>query len=418
MDRLVQLRDPQRDNKISVPSKNVEDSVEDFYTYIPRHRGDFPSLDYQLADDPPRGTRYNIVDRIFKDDLPVYILRPQPDLDGRSSIKRKSSEVSLGPKSFNDCPETRQNGSEFVTRRRLSRCRTSPTLAQSSSSDSLAYDPCDPSLLHVDLSDVLSYVTPRELERYETFRFENPRPEDFPPVSSHSRDSSEVPRFERDQRALVREEIRSTDARKKPPKKRTKTVPSTTPNQIESDAQDAGKAESVLLPLRNVLPKESREVLNQGDTIEIIPSFEPEIVDVSKGHVQRSFQDEHALSSGDSDSQTTAATSKNRSIRSGKILDSSASIEPREQSSSDTKFQRWERNFKTLAEKLSTTPIRTSEVADGQRNISSVPIRTLAETSGSSIPSSSSFGTQSTIDSYLKAMSKAREAKRPPSFVQ
>jgi hypothetical protein len=196
MDRVVHFQQQTRLATAQHIQHKVSDDVADIFEYVPRHRGDFPPLAFEPIDAPPSSNRYDIVDRIFEDDLPVYILRPRTAIEHGLSLsnKRRSSSLRSQP-----AQRTLNGGSRSSSRGSKSAGNTA---------DSGGYDAEDSMLLQIDLVDLHRYVTARELERFETFRFEHPQMEDEPARVPMSRASSDIPRREREQRATSREQRR------------------------------------------------------------------------------------------------------------------------------------------------------------------------------------------------------------------
>lgn len=213
MDRLIQLQQRGRPSTVSSVTEVEEEDedVADFYQYVPRRKGDFPPVSYEPGDDAPRSTRYEIVDREFENDIPVYIVRPRI-LTAEHELRQKAQS----PRS-----DRRSVDVQDATKTRLSRSRTTASARSTPAEASSLYDPSDANLQRVDLFDIYSYVTQRDLERFETHRFRNPKTEDFPVIVSSSEASSVVAREER---AHQRDEIKSEPPRKlgRPFKKRKK----------------------------------------------------------------------------------------------------------------------------------------------------------------------------------------------------
>jgi hypothetical protein len=220
MDRLIQLqqRGSPRSTVSSIAETEEEDEedVADFYQYVPRRKGDFPPVGHEPADDAPQSTRYEIVDREFEDDIPIYIVRPriftaEHDIRQRDRTPR-SEDVAQRSVDVQDELDDGTSAPDALASTRLFRSRTTASVRGMPADSSLSYEPNDPNIQRVDLFDIYDYVTQRDLERFETHRFRNPKIEDFPVINPLSEASSVVAREER---AHHRDEIKSVEPKRK-----------------------------------------------------------------------------------------------------------------------------------------------------------------------------------------------------------
>ena len=97
MDRLIQLQQRKGRPKTYAIAENVEEEEEDvadFYEYVPRRKGDFPPVAYEPPDSPPQTTRYEILDRVFEDDIPIYIVRPRMSAEAHDILPSIETDES------------------------------------------------------------------------------------------------------------------------------------------------------------------------------------------------------------------------------------------------------------------------------------------------------------------------------------
>ena len=419
MDRLVQLQRgrPRLKPPTIAEEEESDEDVADFYQYVPRRKGDFPPAAYEPSDVAPQVTRYEIVDREFEDDIPVYLVRewksPKPKREALPITERGEDLVAFKTRE-DKVEDGRTDLQKLALRTRRSSSRQTPVSASSNSvqdRDSLNYDPDDPSLLHVDLFDIYNYVSPKELERFETYRFENPKQEDYPVMIPLSVTSSVV---EREERVVHRDEVKSIKPGPKPkgkpgrpPKKNSRMGPMVvieSPRAISRSTSSGDiLASSVIEDSEDV----DEEIDNGVDFIQ--PSIEVnsgdeelDILDMST-----SLRGTGGLLGSTIRPKTTMPTPR-RSTRSASRL-----LSPDRQIRLESRQSKHEPKRRGLPPKVLNDTSRLQPTSwRGSKTPHSNGNGTIASSTSTS-RSGSRSNTQTTIDSYLKAMSKVKEAKEP-----
>jgi hypothetical protein len=431
MDRLIQLQQGRHRTKLSyaIPEESQgdesEDDVADYYTYIPRRKGDFPPLAFEVPDVSPANTRYEIVDREFEHDVPVYVVRPKRR-DG-------SEEVNVVPTTEGPLLPTAQesDGSNAWTDRQEDApetCLTSARPTPSSSVDApaisaLPYDPNGLDILRVDLFDIYSYVSQRELERFETYRFEHPKPEDYPIMVPMSRGSSVV---EREERAQHREEIKAAVPAKpkgkpgRPPKKKGRFGPmvvvhsprasSETPLLgSRGESEDLGDLSSMDVDATGDVAYTIEETVEELDLLDMSTSLRG-----TGGMLGKAFE-----------KKTPTAAKSFRDTQARSRLGSSSSsaerqipLESREQVQGHKRRGRPPKDLNGRNGSASASHINPPSAAFDQARLThgnglrGASASTSGATSTSASRSSSGLRMQTTMDDYFR--STASEAREPP----
>lgn len=413
MDCMIQLQQRKQRRLATTIAEEDEEDVADFYKYIPRRKGDFPPVSYEPADDIPSATRYEILDRVFDNDIPVYILRPHTTTNEQEIAEtQRSPSLPSSQRSHNGEGEKTDVPGSFTGIRSTS-SRQTPASARSTPLSTLAYDPNDPSLVRVELFEIESYVTPRQLERYETYRFENPRPEDFPIMVPRSRASSEIQRFKREKRPLERQDVRGAKLRGRRPMKKARIGPMVV---IENPhARSIAGNNSMLLKRVSGMTLNNSSMDNDSMDLDVAPSIEiaPGKIDMidmedtprgTGGTIAQLIQDQHP-----------AKLRSNQSTRSTSRHGSSSSAErqlSRENLAQQSILKRRGRTPNDLVQEMHVSSLRPPPNAPTKRCSKLSQNNGYQNSSASTARSNSKPTTQSTIDTYLKAMSKIREARK------
>ena len=423
MDRLIQLqrgRPRLKPPTIAEEEETEDEDVADFYQYVPRRKGDFPPVAYEPPDDAPQSTRYDIVDREFEDDVPVYIVRPRTDLKESDLTVVASVESEDTEGGASDGQVLKGDLSRVAARTRSSSSRQTPNSRASESIQHLLYDPDDPAILRVDLFDIYDYVTPKELERFETFRFENPKPEDYPVTVSLSDTSSVVAR---DERTVHRQEVKAATplAKQKkkpgrPPAKKSRLGPmvvieSPRATSISSSNAMAMSSREESEEMEEELPREGR-AFGQEPILQSIEDSEDDELDILDMSTSlRGTGGSLGQSITPKGKPKATPVTVRRTTRSVSRLETPSSAEMQlvnEARQPLTVVKRRGRPPQTPSDpdRLQPMPASTSKMPYMNGN-------NATGSSAATSRSTSKSQTQTTIDSYMKAMSTVKKAKEP-----
>src|SRR6266480_1914809 len=173
------------------PIPLYRDEFYDPYQYFPTRRVS-QKLATRPSKTPPRSTQYEIVDRIpGPDGLPTYIVREarhnQTVRDCLVAEEVAASKQEAGSEgNERKVAETVLDPIDYIRKGLLNRNSVSSALGRHDRS-STPQSPAsqlrvervnnDTGTFHVPFTQIRSYVSPLQLERFENFRFRNPKPD-------------------------------------------------------------------------------------------------------------------------------------------------------------------------------------------------------------------------------------------------
>lgn len=426
MDRLIQLQQRKGRPKTYAIAENVEEEEEDvadFYEYVPRRKGDFPPVAYEPPDSPPQTTRYEILDRVFEDDIPIYIVRPRMSAEAHDILP--SIETDESSRSASQFVSSIKDGVDNGTNvkhgsRSISTPASTPSLPGVSD---LNYDPDDPAIERVDLFDIYEYVTQRELERFETYRFEHPKPEDYPEMIPASRSSSVV---EREERAQHRQDVKKLPVAKpkgkrgRPPKKQIKVGPMVVIDSPRSASGTLGLATSRdgSEEMRDASPDGS------GREDEIVPTIEEATEELDLLDMSTSLRGTGGMLGKRLRPSSAVVMSRSaRSSRSISRLGTAGQIEAQRRQAA-TKAPNGKRRGRPPKKSESHSIAPSAQPSSSRASLSRQQDTEDAEPNDvasaliSRLKSKPSSSTQSTLNAYFKVKETIKLATRPPSSKQ